>query len=486
VIPKRIDQNIRFITAISLALVLLIHPSTASADTIEEGNWGIAIGYRIADIPYPAKDEQVSDVIPLMFYDGDVFFVRGLTVGAKLYKDGPWQISLLGRLRYMDIPEEYQNRVQGEEFDVGGEIRYFFDNNIQASIELMTDQHSRYYSALGARYLWESGPWELFPYGSLRFKSADFNNRYYGLDGFSNPDDPSQNLGNKIGSGVDLTLGSELRYHVVSNLYLLGRAQFTVLDKNTSDSPTIEDQTYSEIYLGVAFFNDKTRRKSSPLDTKPYFRVAHGWATPSNMLEIVEGKAESDSQNNQLTSIFYGHPVADSLFGIEAIDVYMTLGYVYHQGSSPSNQTLKVGQGINTVEDSDLTGNSCDGTSPCTITYDRQPTHEYVLGVKVYYNLHWPVHWRFGFAEGISYIEEVSNIEQKEMDRKGYRSSKLMNYLDVTLDFSLGDTFNNQEMRDLYLGVGIHHRSSIFETNSAFGRIKGGSNYNSIYLQYHF
>jgi outer membrane protein len=41
-------------------------------------------------------------------------------------------------------------------------------------------------------------------------------------------------------------------------------------------------------------------------------------------------------------------------------------------------------------------------------------------------------------------------------------------------------------MNDLWFGYSLHHRSAIFETSSAFGRIKGGSNYNSLYLQYHF
>lgn len=409
-----------------------------------------------------------------------------MTGGAKLYREGPWQFSLLGRYRYLDIPEEYQNRVQGNELDVGGEVRYFFDNNFEASLELMTDGNDRYYSTLGTRYLWESGSWELFPYASLRFKDSDFNDRYYGLDGFTNPDDPSEDVGNDIGSGVDLTLGSEIRYHVISNLYLLGRAQMTVLDDDTADSPTVENQTYGEVYVGIAFFNDKTRKQSSKLKAKPYFRLAHGWATPSNMAEILTGDSESDDQNNQLTSIFYGHPIADSLLGIEEIDLYLTLGFVYHHGSSSDEQTLDVGDGINTVKDSTLKGNNCDGKSPCTISYDSQPTTEYVLAIKAYYNFKWPLHWRLGFAEGVSYIDDVSNIEQKEMDRKGYRSTNLMNYLDVTADFSLGDAFNSQEWRNLYFGVGIHHRSSIFESNSTFGRIKGGSNYNSVYLQYHF
>jgi len=350
----------------------------------------------------------------------------------------------------------------------------------------MFDDNSRYYTSLGTRYPWESGPWDIIPYASLRFKSKDYNDRYFGLDGYSDPEDSSRKLGNKIGSGVDFTLGSEIRYHVTSNLYLLGRAQLTAVDEDTNDSPTIEDQVYSEYYVGVAFFNDKTKKTSSRLSTKPYFRVAHGWATPSNIGEIFSGDIENDDQDNQLTSIFYGHPIADSIFGIEEIDLYMTLGYVYHHNTSSDTQTLNVGQGINTVKDSDLKGNNCSGKTPCKISYDRQPSHEYVLGLKAYYNFYWPAHWRFGFAEGISYIDKVSNIEQKEMDRKGYRSSKLMNYLDVTADVSVGDTFNYHELKDLYFGVGVHHRSSIFEQNSSFGRIKGGSNYNSVYLQYHF
>ena len=468
-----------------LGLFFLTLAFTASADTTAERDWGIAVGYRLAQIPYPSKDDTVDDFIPLLFYNGDIFFVRGLTGGARLYNEGAWQFSLLGRYRYFDIPERYQNRVQGNSFDSGVELMYRVSENLEASFEIMVDEDERYYSTLATRYLWESGSWELFPYARLRFKTADFNDRYYGLDGFTNPDNPAEDIDNEIGSGVDLTIGSEIRYHVISNLYLLGRAQVTTLDNDTSDSPTINDQTYGEIYVGIAFFNDRTRPKSRPLKAKPYFRLAHGWATPSNIAEIFELDTENDQQDNQLTSIFYGHPVADSVFGIEEIDLYMTVGFVYHHGSDSSKQTLDPGDGINTNKDRDL-GGPCDGVSPCTISYDSQPTREYVLALKAYYNFKWPVHWRLGFAEGISYIEDVSNIEQREMDRKGYRSSKFMNYLDVTADFSLGDTFNYNEMRELYFGVGVHHRSSIFESNSTFGRIKGGSNYPSLYLQYHF
>lgn len=459
---------------------------STSVYAVAEKDWGIAMGLRSAKIPYSANNERVEDVIPLMFYDGDIFFIRGLTAGAKLYNKDKWQFSIIGRYRYFDIPAEYQNLIRGNALDFGGQLRYRINKDLETNFEIMTDNESRYYSAIDTRYRWESGSWELLPYATLRLKSADFNNRYYGLDGATDPNDPTRTLDNKIGSGVDLTLGSEIRYHVISNFYLLGRAQFTTLDSDTRSSPTISSGTYGEVYLGIAFFNDKTKKKSSSLKAKPYVRVSHGWATPSNLGDILTFDVEDDPQDNQMTSIFYGHPLSDSLFGVEALDMYMTLGYVYHHSSEPYSQTLAPGEGINTTELASLGDNSCDGINPCTLTYDLQPTNEYILAVKAYYNIKWPVHWRLGLAEGLSYIETVSNLEQREMDAKGYRSSNLMNYIDVTADFSLGDTFGVQAINDLYFGVGIHHRSSIFESSSAFGRIKGGSNYNTLYLQYHW
>ena len=463
-----------------LFFTILLLPGPTQA--VPEKNWGIAIGMRSAKIPYAATEDRVDDVIPLLFYDGDIFYIRGLTGGIKLYNKDKWQFSLLGRYRYFDIPREFQNVIQGSTLDIGGQLKYRISDDLETNLEIMSDKNGRFYSSLNIQYDWESGSWELTPYATLRYKTSKFNNRYYGLDGFSKPGEPENEYINKIGSGFDLTLGGEIRYHVASNLYLLGRVQITALDKTTRDSISIDNGIYGETYLGIAFFNDKTKNHSLHLKAKPYFRLGHGWATPSNLSEIFRFNAEKDDQNNQLTSLFYGHPISDSLFGIEAFDIYITTGFIYHHNSNPRQQTLKPGEGINTPP-----GNGhCNGETECTRTYDSQPTREYVIGIKAYYNLYWPSHWRLGVAEGLSYIEDISNLEQREMDKKGYRGSNLMNYLDFTVDFDLTGIFGIKKIKNLYLGVGIHHRSSIFESSSAFGRIKGGSNYNYLYVQQHF
>jgi len=459
---------------------------TDTGNATKQNAWGIAGGFRIARIPFPSEEEQVSDFLPLMFYEGDRFFIRGVEGGAYLYDDEEWLVSLIGRYRFFDIPAEYQNLIRGSGLDAGARLTYRVDETLKTDFELMSDDHGRYYGSVGLRHYMESGSWELFPYARLRIKSADFNNYYFGLDGFVDPNDLNNTVDNKIGTGLDLTIGSEVRYHVTSNFYVLGRAQVTALDKDTRDNPAIDRGTYGELYLGIAFFNDKTKPLASALKAKPYVRLSHAWATPSNFGDILALDWEDDAQNNQLTSVFYGHPVADDFFGNDAVDIYLTLGYARHHRADPYDQTLEPDEGINNEELAQIPSVPCDGVNPCTISYQSQPSNEFVLGIKAYYNFTWPIHWRIGAAEGLSYIDNIGNLEQREMDRKGYRSSNLMNYIDFTVDLSLGDLMGIHEIRDTYFGIGVHHRSSIFETSSAFGRIKGGSNYNAIYLQQHF
>lgn len=60
-------------------------------------------------------------------------------------------------------------------------------------------------------------------------ENSEFNNRYFGLDGFEDPNNPGTTFSNQIGSGWDLSLDTEARYHVISNLYLVGRARVTTL-----------------------------------------------------------------------------------------------------------------------------------------------------------------------------------------------------------------------------------------------------------------
>lgn len=431
------------ISNIILMLILLTFSLkiVAKDDSFQEQTWGLGALIRNAEIPFNTETDNVTSFVPMMFYQGDSFFIRGTEGGAHLMVNENGQFNAIVRLRFFDIPAEYQNKIQGDTIDLGIQWRKNINDSTYIDTEIFTDLDGNSYGNISANGYYQYNKWELFPSLTARFKSASFNSHYYSL---------FQASEEKVGAGVELNATVESRFHVNSNLYLLGSFGVTVLDNNAYQSAAIEQRWQTEAYLGFAFFNDINKPKKAALSNNGYLRIAHGWATPSNIGDILAGDTVKDEYNNQLTSLYYGLPLTDELFSLP-IDIFLTTGFIWHWNSE--------------------------------VQHSEQ---EYVVAIKAYYTLTWPVRWRLGIAEGLSYISDVTYIERSEMERKGYEPSELMNAIDFTIDINLGDIFKISSLNDTWLGYSIHHRSAIFESSSQFGRIKGGSNYNSLYLQFDF
>jgi outer membrane protein len=109
---------------------------------------------------------------------------------------------------------------------------------------------------------------------------------------------------------------------------------------------------------------------------------------------------------------------------------------------------------------------------------------EGVVSIKLFYTIPLPWRVRLGFAEGVSFITEVTALERNNNELKGYQSSRYLNYLGPSVDIHLGDILPWDPFKGVWLGIYVHHRSAIFETAQQFGRIKGGSNYRGIYLKF--
>lgn len=416
----------------SLAIPSTPHP---------EQNWGIGVVLRNVDVPYDTEESNITSFVPLFYYEGEHLFLRGLGGGAHLYQTDDWEFNAMARLRFFDVPAEVQSIVQGDTIDLGLNIRKIFSENKYLEMGLYSDLEGNPYADISQSWYFQNGSWDFQPQISARYKSADFNSRYYSLTALTDEN---------IGAGIELKGGIDARYHVANNFYLLAGVHGTLLDENAYQSSTIDQRWQSELYLGFSFTNDKTKAKKSSLTNKGYLRVSQGWATPSNIGEIFAGGNEKDEFGNKMTSVFYGYPLTDSLFTAN-VDVYLTSGFVWHWNSD--------------VQDSE---------------------QEYVMAMKAYYTFDWPVRLRLGAAEGLSYMSDVTYIEKAEMEEKGYRPSDLMNYLDLSIDINLGDIFNANALRDTWLGYGLHHRSAVFEKSSLYGSIKGGSNYNTVYVQFDF
>ena len=409
-------------------------------DEYSNKSWGIGVVARVDSISYKClniSDNSVDNFVPLFYYEDDNFYMNGLTYGLKLFNTDNLQFSLLSRVRLLSIPKELQNEIQDDTLDYGFRSRYFLKDNQYIDLEFMrnTSDGSFVNLTYSSDFLYDDV--QFSPYSTISHRNSLFNSHYYGRDIY------------KIGSDFHLSLGFDLKYHIYSNTYLLAGASMSYLGSKIIKSEIIDDNFSHTIYAGIGFLNDRNKKYLEIDGMKPYMRIAKGWATTSNLNDILTGNTIEDKYNNQLTSLFYGHPIAKELFN-QPIEVYLSAGVVYHHSSVVQDTTLE-------------------------LDFEFKPYYTLPLSF---------VDIRLGAGAGLSYIQDVTYIEKLDGEAKGYKMSNINFFLDLSADINLG--FVDNSLDDIWIGTAIHHRSSVFESSSLFGRIKGGSNYNTIYLQWHF
>ncbi|NWK56988.1 MipA/OmpV family protein [Verrucomicrobiaceae bacterium N1E253] len=416
-------------------------PLQLTPEVPQPPKWGVQMSYRYAHTPFKAGSQNVDGVVPLFYYEGERFFLRGVEGGAHLWNNEQIEIDTFLRYRFFDYPEIYEDSLDHDTFDAGLRASWRLNESSRIAAEILTDFDGRVHGA--AR--WEADHyhdrWWFHPFVEARLKTSNFNSRYYGL-GLDDVD-----------AGFDVKVGVKSRYHIWRNLYAEGSVEARWLDGNTTDSDLVEDSMEYAGMIGLGFYEapypHSAKSPARSLNAKPYFRVAQGWGTDSSLAQILEGDIRTDKGADvNMTSIFYGHPLSDTLFGLP-LEVYLTTGLIHHWSS-------------------DVQGSAT----------------EYVMGLKVYYTVPTPWRVRLGVAEGVSYIDSYTYYEENSLIDKGYDPSRLLNYLDFTIDLNLGDVFGANKIEDLWLGYGIHHRSGIFEASPTFGNVSGGSNFNTLYLQW--
>ena len=406
--------------------------------------WGIGVGYQYSSIPYKTDiASTVSNTFPQIFYEDEHLFFRGQEAGIKAFSNHQTSVNVIGRRRFVHVPHALGNKYQEDAFDLGIQLNQQVSQLRSWRLELLTDERWKKHLYAGHDWNFQVSDLMIQASAGLRLKSADYNSYYYGLD---------RHGGESVSSGAEANMEARFQYPLAAGWHLTGGIEWIQLEQKARSASTIDHDGYGSAKLGLLYLHGSSNSFGFELPANSYIRFAHGWATASDLSDIFTGNTRKDPYNNQITSVFYGHPLTEDWLDLPLkTDVYLHSGLTIHQKSA--------------VQDYSLEG---------------------VVAIKFYVDVPWPVQWRFGLAEGLSYISHIAYIEQQEMDSKGYSPSKLMNYLDISFDTSLGQFFNTPSLDSVWLGWSIHHRSAFFEQSSQFGRIKGGSNYNTIYLQWHF
>lgn len=422
---------------VGLILVCSVCASqTMGAD--ETLDWGIGSAWRSASIPYnpDRDDDRLNSYVLLLYLDTPWLYLDGTAGGLKLYSDDAWEFSAYAGMHFVDMPRHDDHNFSDDTADLGLRLRY--DSvSWQNDLRLLSDPAWRFHALWQVRRSWHSDRFDLTPFAELHYKSTAYNSYYYGLDRL------------EIGDDVGAAAGVEARWFLTDSFALLGDAKATYLGYETARAESVDAPVQNEFYLGAAIFESTHGKSRNSFPDKGYFRLAFGEATPSSFSEILTGQGSRDLNRLYMMSLFYGYPLSSTLFGA-SIASYATIGFVHHFQNAL-----------------------------------QSAAQEYIVGFKFYYR---PDSWwlRFGFGTGISYITAPTYIERHINEKDGYdHTSHLMHYLDFSFDFSLEHLFGSG-WRPYWLGYGLHHRSGVFESAHQYGQIKGGSNYNTIYLLWDF
>jgi len=178
-------------------------------------------------------------------------------------------------------------------------------------------------------------------------------------------------------------------------------------------------------------------------------RLLYGSATQKALGDVLIGDLGSHPEDLTVISVDGGYLLQKSAFEIP-LDVYAKAGFSkYNEG-------------------------------------DYSSVYEVLAYVKLFYNLDFlDNRVRFGFGEGFSYTSDIIRAELLEAQTtEDSKTSYFLNYLDISADFDFGKLIHYKPLYETYIGIALKHRSGIFGLIN--GVTKGGSNYNSMYIEKNF
>ena len=438
-----------------------IEPLTAILNT--PGSAGLGAAVRATASPYLGGGTRY-DLVPLYLYEGDRLFLHANRAGVKLFNEGNNQdgqrFDLFVEQRFEGFPSDrlppslagMATRDSGIDLGLAYRLRQSW-GTLRAELTRDVGSASRGTEArLGYSYEWRSGPWSLRPDVSVSWRDAKLNDYYYGVRA-------NEAIAGRAayapGSGMQSQLGLYGSYDVSQRWRLLAGVSATVLGTSVKNSPIVEKRTLPALYIGAAydFGSRQQQRREWGEDTSPtYVKLMYGKATEDgcHLARIITARCLSTAKVNatNIAGVQLGKPFITGLNGWP-LDFAGYVGLTYH----------------------DERGLQANGAQ-----LD-------VFMKASYYGFPWSdrVKTRLGLGVGLSAAQRVPYTEV--VSQTGKTTSRLLNYLDPTIDVSVGDLFGVRSLKETFVGFGVSHRSGIFGASRLLGNVSGGSNYIYTYVE---
>ena len=445
-----------------LALAGLV-PAYANTDPLADlldtaGSAGLGFAVRSEQSPYAGGGTRY-DLLPLYLYEGERVFLHGSRAGLKVFKADSQRVDFFVEQRFEGFPDD---RIppslagmaeRGAGLDAGVSYRYRQPwGTLGAEVTHDIGGLSRGTELrLSYSYDWRAGALTLRPSLSVAARDARLNNYYYGVrPGEATATRPAY----EPGSGINTTLGLFGTYELTEGWRLLAGVSRTLLDSKVQDSPIVRKSGQTAVFLGAAYDFGTHKRSWAEESTPLYVKAMYGKSSDDgcHLIKIATLRCTSTAKVNstRIVGVQVGKPFIERFKDLP-LDFVGYLGVLHHDDR---------------------------GLAPNGVEFNA-------IMKAYYYGFPWSdrVNTRLGLGIGVSMAQRLPYMESSSQAARGRQTSRLLNYLDPSVDFSLGDLIGKRALKNTYLGFGVSHRSGIFGSSRLLGNVNGGSNYIYTYLE---
>jgi len=446
-----------------LMLLAAAFPLAATAHTGPLGDLLVApgsagLGAMIRSERSPYKGAGVSqDLVPLYLYEGDRFFLHPNRAGLKLSDDRTHRVDLFLDFRFEGFPAGrtpaslagMQARESTTDIGVSYAYRAPWGNLkaefVRDAFNVSKGEELRF----GYSYDWNSGRWHLRPAITVMQRSARLNNYYYGVRASEATASRPEYM---PGAGTDGWLGMYGYYEISRGWRALGGLGVSLRDSRVRNSPIVRDANQPALFLGAAYdfgsYHHAFEEKE-PLVVK----LLYGRSTDCNLINTMTLRCASvnTADNTRIAGVELGRTFISRVHGWP-LDV---VGYV----------------GLLNHDEHGLQANSWQANAYMKAYYHGFPWSQ-------------RVRTRIGIGVGVSLAQRVPYVEARDQAQREQSTSRLLNYLDPSIDISVGDLIGSRPLKETYFGFGVSHRSGIFGSSRMLGNVNGGSNYIYSYLEW--
>jgi outer membrane protein len=424
--------------AYPLALIGALAASTSLAssdpfsDVLPVG--GAAVGYvlRYERATYRGA-ERGADHLPLYLYEGERAYLHGTSLGLK-FKQDDWRADVFLRYRFEGFthdrrPESTSGLAPREPgFDAGASLRRRLSWGTPY-VELLRDaSHSSEGTELRAGYWneWQRGRLTMRPHLVLAWRNATLNNFYYGTSDY------------RAGAGIDAQAALYASYALTESWSLLGGLVATRRSSEITGSPLAQNGLQGEAFFGFMYDFSPKQNRWAPQSKPVIVKALYGNSSDCDVLQIVRLSCTTRHtvDNTDIAALHVGRKLIERAGGWP-VDLAGFIGVQRQFEKSYQDDFWSV-----------------------------------MAFFKAYwYGFPWDrwVRTRLAIGSGLSYSEQIAQMELHDQGRRGRGNWKLLNYLDPSFDVRVA--------RETYVGIGASHRSGAFGKSELLGNVNGGSNY---------